>query len=76
MTALESLIAAANTGGQRGSWALATIGRLSPDMVRTELAGTPLLERIEPMLLVARGANWLTNEKASADMAFLLKQVL
>ena len=76
ITALESLIVAANAGGQRGNWALATIGRLSPDVVRAELAGTPLLERIEPMFLVARGANWLTNEDASADIAFLLKQVL
>ena len=76
MTALESLIAAANAGGQRGNLALATIGRLSPDMVRAGLAGTPLLERVEPMLLVARGASWLTSEEASADIAFLLKQAL
>ena len=55
---------------------LATIGRLSPDMVREQLRGTPLLERLEPMLLVAQGANWLANEEAATDMAFLLKQAL
>lgn len=72
---LQSLVVAVSAGGQRSNWLLATIGRLSPDMVRGELKGTSLLERLQPMLLVARGANWLANEEAANDMAFLLKQM-
>src|SRR5690606_8553162 len=73
---LESLVEAASTASNRTDWILATIGRLSPDMVRTHLQGTALLERLEPMLLVAQGANWLAKEDAATDMAFLLKQGL
>ncbi len=76
LVALKSLVAAANTGVQRDDWLLATIGRLAPDMVRAELRGTGLLERLQPMLLVAQGANWLANEDATNDIGFLLKQVL
>lgn len=73
---LESLVEATNTATGHTDWVLATIGRLSPDRVRAYLPGTPLLERLEPMLLVAQGANWLASEEASTDMAFLLKQGL
>ena len=73
---LESLVAAVNTGDERKDWLLATIGRLSPDMVRAELRGTSLLDRLQPMLLVARGANWLSNEETASDIAFLLRQML
>ena len=76
MAVLESLVAAVNTGDERKDWLLATIGRLSPDMVRAELKGTSLLDRLQPMLLVARGANWLSNEETASDIAFLLRQML
>ena len=45
-------------------------------MVRAHVKNTPLLDQLEPMLLVAQGANWLANEEAATDMAFLLKQGL
>jgi len=71
---LEALVEASNTKTGRSDWILATIGRLSPDMVRGHLRGSALLERLEPMLLVAQGANWLANEQATTDLTFLLKQ--
>lgn len=76
LVALKSLVAATNAGVQRDYWLLATIGRLAPEMVRAELRGTVLLERLQPMLLVAQGANWLANEDATNDIGFLLKQTL
>ena len=76
VSVLKSLVAAVNAGGHGNNWLLATMGRLSPDMVRAELRGTTLLERLQPMLLLAGQENWLANEEASDDMAFLLKQVL
>lgn len=73
---LEHLLAAVQA--QQGSvqWAIATIGRLNPDLVRRRLAGTPLLSHLEPMLLLAPGANWLTDAEAAEDLAFLHKQDL
>jgi hypothetical protein len=75
-TVLECLIEAVQGQAGNTDWAIATIGRLSADIVRTRLKGTPLLERLEPTLLLAPGANWLANEEALTDMAFLLKQTL
>lgn len=76
LAVLESLVAAADVGGQHADWVLATMGRLSPDMVRAQLQDTTLLDRLKPMLLVAQRANWLANEEATTDIAFLLKQKL
>jgi hypothetical protein len=74
--ALEVLVEALQTGAGQTDWAFATIGRLSPDKVREHLRGTPLLQQLEPMLLLAPGANWLANEEAATDLIFLLKQEL
>ena len=73
---LEALIEAAQTDGNVNHWALATLGRLSPDRVRARLAGTPLLEHVSPLLLISQGANWLSTEAALSDISFLLKQAL
>jgi len=73
---LECLVEAERTKAGNVEWVVATIGRLAPDMVRERLKGTPLLGRLEPMLLLAPGASWLANEDAVTDMAFLLKQGL
>jgi len=73
---LETLIEAVDANEGKVDWAVATIGRLPPDIVRARLNGLPLLERLQPMLLLAPGANWPANEDALSDMAFLLKQEL
>jgi hypothetical protein len=73
---LACLVQAANECRGGMDWLLATLGRLPPDMVRQRLRGTPLLERIAPILLVAPGANWLATEEAVTDIAFLVKQNL
>jgi hypothetical protein len=73
---LQALIDAANAQTPVPEWILATLGRLNPDQVRGALIGSPLLETISPMLLVANGANWLASEEATTDIAFLLKQDL
>ena len=71
---LKHLTDAAQSNAGVREWALATIGRLPPDIVRSHLQGTPLLDQLAPMLLVSEGANWLSTEDAMTDMAFLLKQ--
>lgn len=73
---LECLVEAEKTKAGNTNWVVATIGRLPPDMVRAYLKGTPLLDRLEPMLLLAADTNWLANEEAATDMAFLHKQGL
>lgn len=73
---LNALIAAANATQPAPDWILATLGRLPPDHVRDHLQGSPLLDRIAPMLLTAQGANWLASEAMGLDIAFLLKQNL
>ena len=73
---LKTLVETAQTGGRVHGWVLVTLGRLSPVLVEQRLAGTPLLERIAPMLLIAQGANWLSTETALADITFLRKQNL
>jgi hypothetical protein len=65
---LRQLTQTANAGDGMREWALATIGRLPPDMVRAHLHGTPLLEQLAPMLLIAEGANWLAREDAVTGM--------
>lgn len=76
VSVLRTVLAVASAPPPGGDWALATLGRLSPDMVRVELSGTPLLRRLEPMLLTAPITNWLEGESTSAELAFLLKQDL
>jgi len=69
-------VAAAHTGRPVPDWIVATLGRLPPDRVRAALRGSPLLDQIAPMLLIAQGAHWLASESMDADIAFLLKQNL
>lgn len=73
---LDALIEAVHGNAGNTEWALATIGRLSPGRVRERLKDTALLDRLEPMLLLAPGANWLADEEALTDLTFLLKQEL
>lgn len=75
-TVIRALTAAAADRHPIPEWILATLGRLPADLVRQELRGSPLLERVSPMLLLAPGTNWLTSDIAAADIAFLLKQSL
>src|ERR1017187_1189036 len=55
-------------------WVLATLGRLPPQLVRPAIAGSSLLPRLAPMLLLSAGANWLASEDRVVDLAFLAKQ--
>jgi hypothetical protein len=57
-------------------WILATLGRLPSAKVRAALAGDPLLKKIEPLLLVSRGENWLAEDLTDIDLKFLLRQNL
>ena len=59
-----------------GAGIVATLGRLSPVRVRAALQDSPLLDRIAPILLTAKGAHWLASETTGTDIAFLLKQNL
>ena len=72
----RTVISAAHAQPLVSGWLLATLGRLPPEQVRQQLRDSPLLERVSPMLLVAPGANWLTSDIVTADIAFLLKQNL
>jgi HEAT repeat protein len=72
-TALKVLIEAADT---RSEWVIATLGRLPTEMVRPAVAGTDLMLRVAPVLLLGEGANWLAMEDRVMDIAFLSKQDL
>lgn len=74
--ALSELVSTANKGADSLGWVTATIGRFPPNRVRAILQGSVLLEQLSPMLLVAEGANWLSNSEAINDLQFLLKQNL
>ena len=58
------------------NWILATLGRMPPETIRRELQGHDVLAALEPLLLCAPGANWLSSEQMKTDIAFLLKQNL
>lgn len=74
--ALHALVMAATARQPVPDWIVATLGRLPADRVRAALLDSPLLERIAPMLLTAKGAHWLASEAIGTDIAFLLKQNL
>lgn len=71
---LDVLITEAHAATPIPEWVLATLGRLPPAAVRRAISGSPLLERISPMLLVAEGAHWLATKEAATGIRFLLKQ--
>ena len=71
---LESLVHAYQQNPKAKNWILATLGRMSPQLVRDKLQGQPILEKVEPMLLFAPGANWLSSEEMAINVSFLLKQ--
>jgi hypothetical protein len=72
-TVLKCLIEAAAT---ENDWVLATLGRLPAALVKPAIAGSALMKRIAPMLLMGEGANWLASEDRVMDIAFLTKQNL
>ena len=75
-TAIDALIAAYDRSGQERAWILATLGRMSPNLVRSTLGRHGLARLLEPMFLTAPGANWLSAEKTAVDIGFLLAQNL
>ena len=72
-TVVKCLIEAA-AGGH--DWVIATLGRLPPNLVKPALAGSDLLKKLAPMLLLSEGAGWLASEDRVMDIAFLTKQNL
>ena len=71
---LQSLTRAYQQHPKAKNWILATLGRMSPQVVKDRLRGQPILEKIEPMLLFAPSANWLSSEEMAVNVSFLLKQ--
>lgn len=71
---LQSLTRAYQQNPKARNWILATLGRMSPQLVRDKLQGQPILEKVEPMLLIAPGANWMSSEEMAINVSFLLKQ--
>lgn len=58
------------------NWALATLGRLPPALVKPLTNGSDLETKLAPMLLLSEGAHWLSSEDRVLDIAFLSKQNL
>ena len=56
------------------NWALATLGRLPPALVKPVTNGSDLEAKLAPMLLLSEGAHWLSSEDRVLDIAFLSKQ--
>jgi HEAT repeat protein len=69
--AIRALLKAAE---DENAWAIATLGRLPPDLVRKHLAGSKLLPRVAPLLLLNEDTNWLASENRLMDLAFLSRQ--
>jgi hypothetical protein len=75
-TALLALITAARQKKSSINWILATLGRLDANKVRMALKDDPLLDRLAPILLLSKGANWTAEDAVDIDLKFLLKQNL
>ena len=73
---MRALVAAARKSQESRPWVLATLGRLAPPSVRSFLAGDPLLEQIEPMLVLSPPENWMASSEVAEDLRFLLQQDL
>jgi hypothetical protein len=73
---LRNLIEAARTKKGSIDWILATLGRLPVDIVRLALKDDPLLDRIQPLLLLSHATNWIAQDAVDIDLKFLLKQNL
>ena len=71
---LQALVGAASAAKPVPDWIIATIGQMPEAYVRRHVTDPYLLERIAPILLTSRGANWLSAETATSDVSFLVKQ--
>lgn len=72
--AIRALHDAYNQNEHARNQIIATLGRMTPETIRTELQGHDVLSALEPLLLWAPGANWLSSEKMNRNIAFLLRQ--
>lgn len=72
--AIQSLARSYDKNPNARSWIIATLGRMLPEKVRTNLVGHEALQLLEPMFLCADGAHWLSSEQITTDISFLLKQ--
>lgn len=70
------LVQAYDQNPQSRNWIIATLGRMSPNVVKQQVFGHNILAQLEPMFLCAQGSNWLSSERMKTDISFLLKQSL
>ena len=72
--ALQALVDVAGTAKPVPDWVIATLGLMPEARVRQHVTSPSLLERVAPVLLTSKGANWLSSETAIGDVSFLAKQ--
>ena len=58
------------------NWIVATLGRMSPEIVRSQIGDHEVMQYLEPIFLNAPGSHWLSSEQMTTDISFLLKQDL
>jgi hypothetical protein len=71
---LQALIEAHEANPKARNWIVATLGRMPPALIRQQMRGSDLLRTLEPLLLVAPGANWLSSEEMGINMSFCLSR--
>ena len=71
--AIRKLVDAARADSPE-PWVLATLGQMPPARVAAILAGDPLLERLQPLLILAPETNWLGHDTVTLAYDFLSKQ--
>ena len=70
------LLAALSDWGDDNSWVVATLGRLSPDLVRKLCTDHSLRSKLEPFFRLSETMNPFTSEQALTDFGFLRQQQL
>jgi HEAT repeat protein len=74
--ALAAVISSSRSSLDDDTWLVATLGRFHPDDVRQALNSDPLLDKVEPLLLLSEQSNWLATRDVLLDFQFLRQQGL
>lgn len=75
-SAVQRLVRAYDQNKNAGNWIVATLGRMNPELVKAQIGNHGILSLLEPMFLCAPGSHWLSSERITTDISFLLKQNL